>query len=90
MKNSFQAVRTKLYLILLHRRRATALNFRDNKKKSMEILFLAFDRSGMLGGFLGEAMYRYSYDIQSGTSHYRQFDGTEVSWTTPEKKGNGI
>lgn len=44
----------------------------------------------MFGGLLGESMYRYSYDMQSGTSHYRRNDGTVDSWSSPQKRGNEI
>lgn len=40
-----------------------------------------------VGGFFGEGMYRYSYDMQSGTSHYRKSDGTIESWRSPQRRG---
>lgn len=52
--------------------------------------FLAFISSGLFGGFLGESMYRYSYDMQTGTSHYRRNDGFVDSWTSPQRRGNEI
>lgn len=56
----------------------------------LKIHFLAFISSGMFGGLLGESMYRYSYDLQTGTSHYRRSDGTIDSWTSPQSRGNCI
>ena len=41
-------------------------------------------------GFLGESLYRYTYDIETGTSHYRTFSGKIDSWQSPERRGNGI
>lgn len=52
--------------------------------------FLAVAGIGMFGRLLGSSMYRYQYDMLTGTSHYRRSDGTLDSWTSPQKRGKEI
>lgn len=66
---------------------ATALNFKETLKNQWKLYVLAFISSGFFGG---SNMYRYTYDLQTGTSHYRRNDGTVDSWQTPQKRGNRI
>lgn len=40
-----------------------------------------------LSGMFGESMYRYRYDLDSGTSYYRNSDGTVDSWQSPQRRG---
>lgn len=50
-------------------------------------IFSVLIGSGIFGGLFGESMYRYSYDLQTGTSHYRRHDGTVDSWQSPQRRG---
>lgn len=59
-------------------------------KISLKNFFPAWIRSGIFGGLLGESMYRYTYDLDTGTSHYKRNDGTVDSWQSPQRRGNGI
>lgn len=47
-------------------------------------------KSSFMEQFFGNSMYRYTYDLQTGTSHYRRKDGKIDSWRSPEKRGNKI
>lgn len=38
----------------------------------------------------GSGMYRYTYDLQTGTSHYHRKDDTIESWMSPQRRGNEI
>lgn len=40
-----------------------------------------------LSGVFGESMHRYRYDLDSGTSYYRNTDGTVDSWQSPQRRG---
>lgn len=79
------------------------LNFHTKLKWGKKLLLLLFfkfkfihssalilARNGLFMGFLGESLYRYTYDIETGTSHYRTFGGKINSWQSPERRGNGI
>ena len=55
-------------------------------------LFSAYisSKSSMIEQLFGSSMYRYNYDLQSGTSHYRRKNGTLESWKSPQRRGNEI
>ena len=40
-----------------------------------------------LSGIFGESLHRYRYDLESGTSYYRNTDGTIDSWQSPQRRG---
>ncbi|KAG5684471.1 hypothetical protein PVAND_013705 [Polypedilum vanderplanki] len=46
----------------------------------------AFIGSLFNGFFGGESMYRYRFDLETGTSYYRRSDGTIDKWQSPQSR----
>lgn len=63
----------------------------DTSTTSIIYIHVCYNRIAFIGNWLsgvfGESMTRYRYDLESGTSHYRNSDGSIDSWQSPQRRG---